>query len=121
MINETVLKASMYLAAVRLKGNVGKARALRTALAALGMKTANRATILPNTPQIKGMLESCSPLITWGEVDDSFGKLYGTNKAFSLTPPKGGFKSFHYLYPKGDLGYRGEKIKELIERMSRVK
>lgn len=36
---------------------------------------------------------------------------------FRLTPPSKGFKSIKENYPKGDLGYRGEKINELIERM----
>ena len=36
---------------------------------------------------------------------------------FRLSPPKGGFKSKKHHYPKGDLGYRGEAINELIERM----
>jgi len=36
---------------------------------------------------------------------------------FRLTPPSKGFKSIKEHYPKGDLGYRKEKINELIERM----
>lgn len=36
---------------------------------------------------------------------------------FRLTPPSKGFKSTKQHYPKGDLGYRGEKINELLERM----
>ena len=30
-----------------------------------------------------------------------------------------GFKAIKMVYPKGDLGYRGDKINELIERMSK--
>lgn len=36
---------------------------------------------------------------------------------FKLTPPAHGFKSTKLAYPKGDLGYRGDKINELIKRM----
>ncbi len=36
---------------------------------------------------------------------------------FRLSPPKKGLKSIRLQYPKGDLGYRKEKINELIERM----
>lgn len=36
---------------------------------------------------------------------------------FRLTPPSKGFKSVKEHYPKGDLGYRGKEINELIERM----
>lgn len=37
--------------------------------------------------------------------------------AFRLTPPSKGFKSVKEHYPKGDLGYRGKEINELLERM----
>ena len=36
---------------------------------------------------------------------------------FRLTPPSKGFNSVKKHYPKGDLGYRGKEINELIERM----
>jgi len=36
---------------------------------------------------------------------------------FRLTPPSKGFKSVKDNYPKGDLGYRGKEINELLERM----
>jgi large subunit ribosomal protein L30 len=39
------------------------------------------------------------------------------NPVFRLTPPSKGFKSIKEYYPKGDLGYRGKEINELIERM----
>lgn len=38
-------------------------------------------------------------------------------QVFRLTPPSKGFKSIKEHYPKGDLGNRGEKINELLERM----
>ncbi|MEM5836744.1 MAG: 50S ribosomal protein L30 [Candidatus Aenigmatarchaeota archaeon] len=36
---------------------------------------------------------------------------------FRLTPPSKGFKSVKEHWPKGDLGYRGKEINELLERM----
>jgi large subunit ribosomal protein L30 len=36
---------------------------------------------------------------------------------FRLTPPSKGFKSVKEAWPKGDLGYRGKEINELVERM----
>jgi large subunit ribosomal protein L30 len=36
---------------------------------------------------------------------------------FRLTPPSKGFKSIKEHYPKGDLGYRGKEINELLEKM----
>ncbi|MEM7825639.1 MAG: 50S ribosomal protein L30 [Candidatus Aenigmatarchaeota archaeon] len=39
------------------------------------------------------------------------------NPVFRLTPPSKGFKSVKEHYPKGDLGYMGKEINELLERM----
>lgn len=36
---------------------------------------------------------------------------------FRLSPPSKGYKSIKFPYPKGDLGYRGKAINELLERM----
>jgi large subunit ribosomal protein L30 len=41
----------------------------------------------------------------------------GIKPVFRLSPPSKGYKSTKALYPKGSLGYRGEKINELIKRM----
>ncbi len=43
----------------------------------------------------------------------------GMQPVFRLNPPKRGFKSLkHPVTKKGDLGYRGEAINELIARMA---
>jgi len=41
----------------------------------------------------------------------------GLKPVFRLNPPSKGYKSVRRFYPKGDLGYRGEKINELLKRM----
>lgn len=42
----------------------------------------------------------------------------GMKSVFRLTPPSKGFKhSVKQQYPKGELGYRAEKINELLKRM----
>jgi large subunit ribosomal protein L30 len=42
----------------------------------------------------------------------------GVKPVFRLSPPSKGFrKSIKLHYPKGELGYRGEAINELLERM----
>lgn len=38
-------------------------------------------------------------------------------KTLRLSPPSKGFKSTKSYYPEGDLGYQGDKIKDLLERM----
>ncbi|HLD85010.1 MAG TPA: uL30 family ribosomal protein [archaeon] len=109
------------LGVVRLKGNVGTERNLRSALASLGMKKTNMVAFMSDTSSNRGLLQRCNFIVTWGEVDEGFAKLHSTGKPISLSPPKGGFRSFHSAYPKGDLGYRGDKIKDLIERMLKMK
>jgi len=44
----------------------------------------------------------------------SFPKL---KPVFRLTPPSKGLKNVKEFYPKGDLGYRGKEINELLKRM----
>lgn len=39
------------------------------------------------------------------------------NPIFRLSPPRKGLKSTRLAFPKGDAGFRGEKINELLERM----
>ena len=41
----------------------------------------------------------------------------GIRPVFALSPPSHGISSVRLLYPRGDMGYRGEGINELLERM----
>ncbi|MCX8205606.1 MAG: 50S ribosomal protein L30 [Candidatus Micrarchaeota archaeon] len=41
----------------------------------------------------------------------------GLKKVFRLNPPKGGYKIVKRPFPKGALGYRGDKINALLRRM----
>ncbi|MCX8200408.1 MAG: 50S ribosomal protein L30 [Candidatus Micrarchaeota archaeon] len=41
----------------------------------------------------------------------------GLKKVLRLKPPKGGYKFTKLPYPRGALGYRGEKINDLLRRM----
>ena len=59
------------------------------------------------------------------EVEEIFNKIKENEKVpkemkpvFRLTPPSKGFKkSIKQHYPKGELGYRGKEINELLKRM----
>ncbi len=44
-------------------------------------------------------------------------KKSGLNPVFRLHPPSKGYKNTKQPFPKGDLGYRAEKINELLEKM----
>jgi len=45
------------------------------------------------------------------------GKPSSIKPVFRLSPPSKGFKSIKQHYPKGDLGYRKDKINDLLKRM----
>ena len=47
----------------------------------------------------------------------NFKDLKDMKPVFRLNPPKKGFKATRLPYPKGDLGYRKEKINDLLKRM----
>ena len=63
--------------------------------------------------------------LTKEEADNIFNKIKESKKipseikpVFRLTPPSKGFKhSIKQHYPKGELGYRGKEINELLKRM----
>jgi large subunit ribosomal protein L30 len=47
----------------------------------------------------------------------SEGKSSVLKPVFRLTPASGGFREIKQFFPRGELGYRGEKINELLEKM----
>ncbi len=56
------------------------------------------------------------------DVIDAFRKnkideVKGFKPVFRMSPPRKGYEGVKNPYPKGALGYRGEKINELLERM----
>ncbi len=107
----------MMLAAIRLKGTLKVRDDIRDTMQILGMKKKLSMSILPNNPTTAGMLRKSQDFIAWGELSQELGEQFKGKRVVSLKPPKGGFRSLKQMYPKGDLGYRGEKINELIKRM----
>ncbi len=153
---------SMF-AVVRLRGVNNVDRRVGDTLKMMRLKAANNCVLLPETPDVKGMLQKVKDQVTWGEVSkeslvkmlekrlrakggekrvdakllkqftsfDSFeafadaiiegkAKLHkqeNLQATFRLTPPSKGLKSISDHYPRGDLGYRGKEINELIQRM----
>ena len=105
------------LAAIRLKGTLKVKDDIRDTMQILGLKRKLSMCILPQNPTTVGMLRKSQDFIAWGELSEEIEKQFGNKKVVSLKPPKGGFKSLKQMYPKGDLGYRGQTINELIKRM----
>ena len=150
------------IAAIRIKGTVGVKKEIKDTLKMLRLDKLHNCVILPETKDVKGMLNKAKDWITWGEISketlihllkkrlkfrngkkvreedlkkitgfDTFEKFADAlmeNKVklknfeklqpkFRLTPPSKGFKNKKSHWPKGDLGYRGEAINELLKRM----
>lgn len=148
---------------IRVRGTNSVDGRVQDTMRMMRLKAANNCTVLPETDEVKGMLQKTKDFITWGEISretlakmlekrirargeekridakmlkeitkfDSFDALAGAliegktriNKieniqpVFRLTPPTKGFRSVNQGYPRGDLGYRGKEINELVERM----
>ena len=120
-------------AVIRIRGSVGVNRPIRDTLTMLNLHRKNYCTVVPATESYRGMLKKVKDYVTYGEIDPetekqllekkgepSSKKKYEYKPFFRLAPPKGGFErkgiktSFNL---GGALGYRGEKITELIKKM----
>ena len=56
--------------------------------------------------------------VALSELKVDFWKIPTIKPVFRLHPPKGGFeKKIKKPYPDGELGYRGEEINQLIDKM----
>jgi len=107
----------MMLAAIRLKGEIKVRSEIKDTMQMLGLKKKLSIAVLPSNPQTTGMLKKAQNFIAWGELSAEMEKQFSGKKTTALRPPKGGFRSLKQTYPKGDLGYRGEAINEMIKRM----
>ena len=115
------------LAAIRIRRMFRLEEPIVRTLKMLGMHKKNYCAVLEDSPSARGMLEKADRYITWGELNEETYKdlvvKRGKGKekgVFSLTPPRKGFerKGIKVLFSNGGaLGYRGDKINELIGRM----
>ncbi len=131
---EKAEKAAARIAVVRIRGHNKKSREKNHTLDMLKLYRKNYCVVLGKTPSIMGMVRKVEDCVTWGEIDDSTikelkekrgekTKVNGKEQLkqfFRLSPPKGGFERKGIKTPYalgGALGYRGEKIKDLVRRM----
>ncbi len=121
---------SNKIAVVRIRGSVKVDSKIKETMKRLGLVTQNTLVILPDTKEVKGMLEKAKDYITWGPVTDETITLVKSKKKpfvekenkliFRLNPPRGGFERKGIKTPfslGGALGNRGEKINDLIKKM----
>lgn len=125
-----MVMSKKYVAIVRVRGTVGVDDRIENTLRRLKLTKPNHVVFYELTPSIEGMIKKVKDFVTWGEVDEKFIKEFEKkavkskedNNLYRLAPPLKGYgkKGIKYTFKqKGALGYRGDKIKELIERMIR--
>jgi large subunit ribosomal protein L30 len=121
------------IAVVRVRGVIGPYFDIRRTLELLKLHRKNCCTVLPNSPNMVGMLKVAKDYVTWGEIDDETYKLLVERRGqkdpkdpkkvlntFNLAPPRKGYGRKGIKQPfaaSGALGYRGEKMNDLVKRM----
>jgi ribosomal protein L30/L7E len=105
------------LCAIRLRGSIKVRKDIKDTMDILGLKKVNTLVVLDDIPIVTGMIKKVENFVTWGNISDETMKNIGNQKIVRLKCPKGGLKSVKMRYPKGDLGYRGDSMNKLIERM----
>jgi large subunit ribosomal protein L30 len=105
------------MAVIRLRGSIGRKKPILDTMKILNLGRKNTLVIVPNTPVYLGMLKKIRSFVTYGELSKELETKFAGKKIIRLMPPRKGFKSLKNDYPRGDLGYRGEAINDLIKRM----
>ncbi len=125
---------SKELAAVILvRGLTGIRKDIRETLEMMRLLRKNCCVVLEKTPQNTGMIKKVKDYITWGDLNEETLKLLidkrgekspkdgkKTKPFFRLHPPRGGFERKGIKAPfsrGGVLGYRGDRINDLVKRM----
>ncbi len=120
-----------YYAVIRLRGQVRIKKPVIDTLAMLNIKQRNHCSLQKMTPVSEGMIKKVKDYVTWGEINKETKKLLLEKKTetredgeikncFRLSPPRGGFerKGTKKAFTQGGaLGYRGQKINDLIKKM----
>lgn len=113
------------VAVVRVKGEVNLRREVRDTLKMLNLVSKNSCVVLEASPSNTGMIKKVKDYVTWGEIDQETVALLEKRrkkgqKFIRLGPPKKGFGRKGVKVPfnvGGALGYRKDKINDLIKRM----
>ncbi|HII72678.1 TPA: 50S ribosomal protein L30 [Candidatus Woesearchaeota archaeon] len=117
-------------AAVLIRSAIQAERPVKETLFMLRLRQKNACVIMDANDSNKGMLFRVKDFVTYGEVSDDTVKLLEEKRAkkggdtkiamFTLHPPRGGFERKGIkrpFYLGGAIGYRGDKINDLLKRM----
>ncbi|MFC1723510.1 uL30 family ribosomal protein [Nanoarchaeota archaeon] len=117
-------KSGNMLAAVVIRSALHAAGTVKDTLFMLGLRKKNACVIVENNPSNRGMLDKVKDYATYGEISSEIlselKKKDDKAKVFHLHPPRGGFERKGIkkpFYLKGALGYRGDKIGDLLKKM----
>ena len=119
------------IAVIRVRGNVGIDYRIKSTLTMLNLHNQHFCSVITATPSLLGMVKRAKDYITWGEIDaETFSLLNEKrgktkegakdNKFYRLNSPRKGFERKGIKRPYsvgGALGYRADKINDLIKRM----
>jgi large subunit ribosomal protein L30 len=114
-----------YVAAVLLRGLIGLNQDIKDTLRMMNLQKRYSCVVVLDTPSSRGMLQKCKDYLTYGEISEEMikeldAKRVKQNNHYALHPPRGGLERRGTKVPyasKGALGYRGDKINELIKKM----
>jgi large subunit ribosomal protein L30 len=109
-----------FVAIIRIRGEVALRGEIKDTLRMLGVEHKNNMVVHKKTPSIMGMVQKVQGFITYGEISKEVADSYGLKTTIKMHPPRGGFERKGIKVPYkvgGALGYRGESISNLIEKM----
>jgi len=133
--DDTKQKGKNRIAVVRIRGKVKLRKDIKDTLDMLKLYKQNYCIIIEPNPSNMGMIKKAENYITWGEIDDDTLAMLKEKREeitmnkqgkkiaksfFRLNPPRKGFGRKGIKMPfnsGGALGYRGDKINDLIRRM----
>ncbi|MBI4181877.1 MAG: uL30 family ribosomal protein [Candidatus Aenigmarchaeota archaeon] len=106
-------------AVVRIRGSTETYVTVEDTLRMLKLRKVNHCALVPDTPSYRGMLKKVENWVTWGEVSPELEQeCRERGTPVRLHPPSRGHASIKLHFPKGALGYRGDKINDLLRRMA---
>ena len=122
-------KTNQLVAIIRLRGTINARPEIDDTLTLLKLYRRNYCVVYPKTSSILGMIHVVKDYVTWGEISSELsqqlqkqGSNGKENKPFyRLNSPRKGYgrKGIKVPFVRGGaLGYRGEKIADLIQRMT---
>ena len=114
---------SEKVAIILIRTRVRRSREVIDTLEMLHLKRKNNCAIIEKKPEFLGMVNKIKDLVTWGELNEEMAKELEKRKkgkVISLHPPRKGYGRKGIKVPfkvGGGLGYRADKINDLIARM----